>query len=457
MSVLLLCIRVCVLQTPRGGGGDKKSTTTVMSQLPLPQSYPPNTAPEIDPATLCFESPISLSSNDTSLNGSQPGEHITQHTEHIINNNPTMSSSVNYPECGTNIQHAEPTITEPVNVNNLQNINSDNTAAPVTASEPLVRGDSTATEQQQRLADFMDTIPDINTEQKQAPAAVVTSSEYPATLQQTNNPAAVTPQQQQQNKQCYATTQQHPSPQNLNIQHTSPQNVTHQQHHSPMFPPQSPQVVIPNSPHLAPQSPQITQKSPLLHPMSPHIPPQSPHYNTTTGTMPSPGVQQTTPYTYRNRAGSMSKATPPDLTPPPGTPSPSKPSPDRYQQYLQQSRVSLKSPNVTITGREMQYPAGGLSANPANATAAVNNNMQPQLNMMHYQQHQAAAAAPGAAAAAAAMSNQHFFPANQYMDTRYLNHYQMQQIAQVTQPAAAMYGQLPTNHATAAGMYGYYP
>ena len=225
-----------------------------------------------------------------------------------------------------------------------------------------------------------------------------------------------------------------------------------------MFPPQSPQVVIPNSPHLAPQSPQITQKSPLLHPMSPHIPPQSPHYNTTTGTMPSPGVQQTTPYTYRNRAGSISKVTPPDLTPPPGTPSPSKPSPDRYQQYLQQSRVSLKSPNVTITGREMQYPAGGLSANPANATAAVNNNMQPQLNMMHYQHQAAAAAAPEAAAAAAAMSNQHFFPANQYMDTRYLNHYQMQQIAQVTQPAAAaMYGQLPTNHATAAGMYGYYP
>ena len=104
----------------------------------------------------------------------------------------------------------------------------------------------------------------------------------------------------------------------------------------------------------------------------------------------------------------------------------------------------------------MQYPAGGLSGNPANTTAVVNNNMQPQLNMMHYQ-HQAASA-PGAAAAAAAMSNQHFFPANQYMDTRYLNHYQMQQIAQVTQPAAAaMYGQLPANHATAAGMYGYYP
>lgn len=384
-----------------------------MVQLPLPQSYPPNTAPEIDPATLCFESPISLSSNDTSLNGSQPGEQITQHSDqHIINNNAAKVSSVSYSECGANPHPAEPTtINEPVIANNLQNRHNPNQG-------------HTASEQQQRLTDFMDTIPDINTDPNQTPV-VVNTEHYPT--------QAGNPQIQTQPQQCYASTEQHPSPQSLNIQHTSPQNVSHQQHHSPMFPPQSPQVVIPNSPHLAPQSPQIAQKSPLLHPMSPHIPPQSPHYNT--ATMPSPGVQQT-PYNYRNRAGSMSKVSPPDLTPPPGTPSPSKPSPDRYQQYLQQNRVPLKSPNVTISGREMQYPA--TAGNPTG-----NNNMQPHLNMMHYQQQ------------APAMSNQHFFPANQYMDPRYLSHYQMQQLAQVTQPAA-MYGQLPPNPATAAGMYGYY-
>lgn len=387
-----------------------------MDQLPLPQSYPPNTAPEIDPATLCFESPISLSSNDTSLNGSHPAEQIAHHPElQITNNNAKVSSS--YPqECPTNIQQSEPSVQSP-HVNSLQQCNTN------------VDNNNDATEQQHRLGDFLDTIPHINSEpqlQKQTPAEYATHASNSQTAQ------------------CCTNIEQHASPQSINIQHASPQTVNmqhpspqnlNQQHHSPMFPPQqSPQVVIPNSPHLAPQSPQISQKSPLLHPMSPHIPPQSPHYNNS-ATMPSPGVQQT-PYNYRNRTGSMSKVTPPDLTPPPGTPSPSKPSPDRYQQYLQQSRVPLKSPNVTISGREMQYPptAGNMGSN----------NVQPNLNnVMSYQQHQHAS-----------MGNQHFFPTNQYMDPRYISYHQhIQQMAQAAQPSG-MYGQLPAN--PAAGMYGYY-
>lgn len=226
------------------------------------------------------------------------------------------------------------------------------------------------------------------------------------------------------------------SHQHYTDQHTSPSNIQHQ--HSPMCPPQqSPQVLIPNSPHVAPQSPQVPQKSPLMHPNSPHIPPQSPHF-THTGPMLSPGPQQTS-YNPRCRASSISKVTPADLTPPPGTPSPSKHSPDRYQQYLQQNRLPQKSPNVTVN-REMQY-------NAAVVPPLVSQNMQNLNGPTTYpQSHQQPMINGG----------QHFFPTNQYLDTGYFNSYQMQ-IAQAAAPTGVYNAQVPTGNPAAAttGMYGY--
>ncbi|XP_067932169.1 histone acetyltransferase KAT6B-like isoform X1 [Watersipora subatra] len=346
-------------------------------QLPLPQSYPPNSAPEIDPASLCFESPISLSSNDTSLNGSQMTEH---------NVSQLVSSGQPFYEYTDNGKHM---LRKPlVPHSNLQQHPHDTDSAQPSCLEP-----------------YADNIPSIAAKEQ-------SSIDYPV-------------------QQSFVDGH-HKSPSTIQIQHQQ----------SPMFPPQqSPQVLLPNSPHVAPQSPQVPHKSPLMLPNSPHITPQSPHF-THTGPMLSPGPQQTPYNNQRCRAGSISKVNPPDLTPPPGTPSPSKhTSPDRYHQYLQQTRVPQKSPNVTVNSREMQYSVGNLPPN-------LNQNMQNLQYPVGYPQsyHQSVA-----------NSGQHFFPANQYLEPGYLNSYQMQ-LAQAATPSPIYNAHVPAGNSGAAStaMYGYH-
>lgn len=350
---------------------------TAMDQLPLPQSYPPNTGPEIDPATLCFESPISLSSNDTSLN---------------------------------NMQALEPAMTQPVGGQSYYDY-------PGTAQQGSPMSSTVKTNLQQREACNDDC------NERQAPGDMYIDN---APSMASDRPPQADYQAQQQC--CYADPR-----------HSSPLHMQAQHQRSPMFPPQqSPQVLIPGSPHMAPQSPQVAvpQKSPLMHPNSPHIPPQSPHFAPHASPMLSPAPQQT-PYNPRCRTGSMSsKVTPPDLTPPPGTPSPSKHTPpDRYQQYLQQSRMPQKSPNVVMNSREMQCTAGivppALSQSMQNLTTPTGS---PQV-------HQQA-------------MGQHFFPSSQYLDSGYFGSYQ--QIAHAAAPAAVYNAQLPTGNTATAAMYRYH-
>lgn len=386
-------------------------------QLPVPQSYPPNTAPEIDPATLCFESPISLSSNDTSLNGSQPIEqpsHLSIEQQNAqLQATPIVSRSQesvcnNY--CDYSNLPSQPPIASSkpsVNINQLD-LQQSLLQNPSPQRDTICNRDTSTPQQQSHINSYMDNIAPVSTEHQ-------TATDY----------------QRQQHYHNSSNT-------SADQQHASPLNVP--QHPSPMFPPQSPQILLPNSPQvLAPQSPQVPQKSPLIHPLSPHVPPQSPHF-THSGPMLSPGHQQTS-YDPRCRAGSFSKVAPPDLTPPPGTPSPSKHSPDRYQQYLQQNRLPQKSPNVTINSRDIQYGTGSMPSSVNPGVQNLNNSTGGYQDQHHQQSINTA---------------QHFFPAGHYVDPRYFNHYQMQ-LAQATQTPANMYGHMPPASANpTAGMYGYH-
>lgn len=402
-----------------------------MDHLPVPQTYPPIVAPEIDPATLCFESPISLSSNDTSINSSAP--------DHNQNKSVTQTQQGNCNTMLDNMSGHVNAMADNINSNDYRQDYSEqvyNNNSIVNNTNPQQNGQQHHLQQQTNTNNYMDNQGTLNYSEGQ------NSDYYVDGNNQLSDQSPAYMHQQPMSHQSY--TQMNTSDHHLSDQVTSPQSVTcdyqnmlpssqssqnvmmHSQsgtvcgpHNMP--PPQSPHVMIPKSPLFQPNSP-------LLAPQSPHVTPQSPLYQHNSQ-MLSPG-QQSQQYPYRNRTGSVSGLTAPpsELTPPPGTPSPTKHTPpDRYQ-YFPQMQIPPKNPNVAVNGRGMYNT--GIVPGPGHHQGVFGMGSYPQQ----------------------AFTNQHLLT-NQYMDPRYLNsHYhQMQQLtAQANQ--SSMYGQVQPNN-----MYSYYP